>query len=144
SSDSGGCGLMPIDGGMGCNNLMNTGGAVTPTCIQGSPPTSIGGNIPHGHYVLTKVDYYNYVGPSPAPEKMDWVICGSQWETIQTIGMQVQHINATGMTQGNKLTLNLTCGGQGPVNWTYDVPQGGLVFYIPVNNSVRVSTYVKM
>jgi len=78
-------------------------------------------------------------------EKIDWLVCGSEWETIQVVGNGTQHLNAMAMTNGKQLTLQITCPNPTMQNWTYDVPNGGLIFYIPsAGNSIRVSTYTKM
>ena len=139
---------MPVDGGMGCNTLVATGQAIKPNCSGKTPPTAVGGNILDGHYVLTAVDYYNFGGGTcpMETEKIDWVICGTQWETVQAVGMSTSHFNVTTLVQSPKLTLTITCPPNvNPSNWTYDVTMSGIVFYLPgPNGSTRASTYTKM
>lgn len=145
--DSGICGLMPVDGGLGCNTLVTTGQAIKPNCHGGGPPTAVGGSIADGHYVLTGVDYYNFNTTCPQEtEKIDWVICGNQWETVQAVGNNTSHFNVTALVQSPKLTLTVTCPPNvNPSNWSFDVKMNTLIFYLPgPNNSTRATTYTKM
>jgi hypothetical protein len=144
--DTGGgnCGLMP-DAGT-CNTLVATGQSIKPNCHGGGPPTAVGGKIADGHYVLTGIDYYNFNTTCPTElEKIDWVICGNQWETVQVSGNNTSHDNITANVMSPKLALSVTCPNMQTVNWTYDVTMSGLVFYLPAQNgSTRASTYTKM
>jgi hypothetical protein len=145
ATDAGACGLVPVDGGA-CNGLATSGAAVVPSCKAGSAPTATGGTIPDGHYVLTKLEFYNVSVCPTDQEKIDWVICGSAWETVQssTGSPAANHVNATVTASGNTLSLARTCPNAGNSSFTYDVPAGGLVIYLPQLGGVRAGTYTKM
>lgn len=147
SPDDGGvCELAPVDGGA-CNALVPSGALVTPTCATATTaPTATGGTIHDGRYVLTSTKFYvsGQACPPLTSGKIDWVICGSSWETAQDYGSEFG-LDFDANVQSPNLTLDQTCATNGTIaNWTYDATPTTLVFYIPMGNTgTHVDTFTR-
>ena len=107
--------------------------------------------LPARRRVDQKIENYGYPGRCPTtPEKIDWSICGSDWETIQVSGSPAAtHINAQVTAQNASLAIQLVCPNTGTANWTYDATSTGVVFYLhfPTGDGgtyTRADTYTRM
>jgi hypothetical protein len=150
--DAGPCSLAPLDGGA-CNALTVTGNPITATCMNNvTLPTPVGGPIYNGHYVLTKIEYYDDPNGcvQAQAQKQDYSICGDDWETVEQSGAQpVTNIDITAAPSGTTLALTLTCPNAANVTWTYDATSTQLVFYLPEigldgGKALRADTFTKM
>jgi hypothetical protein len=141
--EAGACLLDPTDSGT-CNALVASGSGIVPTCPSGTAPTASGGTIADGRYVMTSTKFYGSSGACPTDsEAIDWVVCGTQWETVSSGNNADYNLNFTATVQSPNLTLDQTCTSTATANWTYDATSTSLVFYIPIGNTVRVDTFAK-
>jgi hypothetical protein len=114
--------------------------------VSGAAPTATGGTIVDGRYVLTtRVDYYTTGScQMAAPDMVDWVICGSQWETASVGTGDDYNLDFNATVQAPNLTLEQTCSTAGSMeHWAYDATPTSLVFYVPQGNGTLVDTFAK-
>jgi hypothetical protein len=98
-----------------CNALTNVAAPVVPTCTTGTLPTGAGGTVADGTYVLSAQTYYNLPGCGVERVAATFSIAGgcvqlvAGADTAAGGGLVSFSGTATVTTQGNEMTVDVTC-----------------------------------
>lgn len=139
----------PFDGGA-CSPLVATGPVIQETCSDASVPTTHGGVIEDGTYILESATYY---GVCPMPQnitrdQVTWTICGNAWQSSQLIGamrpLSYNVIVGPGDASAS-LTFDVTCPPDPtPLVYGYDVTPGHLSLVPPsTGGTTEVDSYIR-
>ncbi len=103
------------DGGAGdtdptaCNALTLQGALIPKTTNAGAAPVMMGGALPLGTYVLSKVNKYN--GTQGSNERRETLVfsAGHHLEGVTEDDGEVTHLSALFTVEGTVLTINVSC-----------------------------------
>lgn len=93
------------EAGQACNGIANVAAPITPTCMQATMPTGVGGDIVDGTYVLTSQTYYNVATCPTTPISETMTIAGDCIQVTSSGGTT----SSTVVTSMNEITFTLTC-----------------------------------
>jgi hypothetical protein len=105
ATTSGGQCSSSAEAGQVCNSIANTATAITPTCMQATMPTGVGGDIVDGTYVLTSQTYYNVTGCPTTSFSETITIAGGCIQVASSFGTT----SSTVVTSMNEITFTRTC-----------------------------------
>ena len=114
------CGV-GVPPGQACNDLVDFGATVVPSCTVAPMPVGTGGTIVDGIYKLTAQTYYNTSFCPTGAVSGSIAIQGGCLQSISGAPF-VASASGTIAVQGNALTLTLTCVNAGMLTLMADAP----------------------